>query len=284
MTTLSRKLDPERRRRLKECPLFKSCLSKDIFLSEKGSSPQVFPAIRNNNVDFYYKGGRLFQFDGKKFITHKKYASVIENRSLSNNIDEAKLKNQKLISSFEKGYEGVKENCKNYSGVEAIGVSQLYSSGSYLIPSLNIVVLDIEVQFSGKHSRIDLLLFNKTNRTLRFYEAKHFTNPELWAKKDVSPKVIEQIGKYSGIISDTQTILDAYNSYTEIVNDLFGINLPYPEKLDEKVALLWFGFDRNQMNKAQDLLFGDGSLVDTPHYAIGNIKQCNVEKLWNGTK
>jgi len=35
----------------------------------------VFLAIRNNLIDFYHKGGRLFCFDSYGFKTHLKYAS-----------------------------------------------------------------------------------------------------------------------------------------------------------------------------------------------------------------
>ncbi len=37
----------------------------------------VFLAIRNNRIDLYHKGGRLFCFDKNGFKTHLKYASVI---------------------------------------------------------------------------------------------------------------------------------------------------------------------------------------------------------------
>ena len=59
---------------LQKAPLFKKYLRKDCL---NGS---VFPAIRRNRVDFYYKGGKLFSWeagDRKGFRTHHKYASVL---------------------------------------------------------------------------------------------------------------------------------------------------------------------------------------------------------------
>lgn len=42
----------------------------------------VFPAVRDNSIDFYYGGGRLFHFQPAngtrgEFTTHAKYASVM---------------------------------------------------------------------------------------------------------------------------------------------------------------------------------------------------------------
>ena len=39
---------------------------------------EVFPAIRNETITFYHKGGRLFSFDGNGFITNIKFASVFK--------------------------------------------------------------------------------------------------------------------------------------------------------------------------------------------------------------
>jgi len=285
MVPLIRKFNRKSREKLSESSLFKNCLKPDCTDAVNGRK-RVFPAIRDGNIDFYYRGGRLFKFDGNNFKTNTKHASVIAG-GYSGDIVESKLKDLKLISSFEEGYERVKENCSKYAGKEAIGAAELQSAHSYLIPENRIVVLDIEIQFAKNNSRIDLLVYNMDERCLRFYELKHYKNSELWSKEGTKPKVTEQIEKYNEIISDAGTkdlILDAYKSYIDIVNELFEVNLAYPDKIDDRAALLWFGFDNNQKKKAQKLLFDDNSLQNINHYAIGDTKNCDMKNLWFGTK
>jgi hypothetical protein len=175
---------------LRKSDLWTKHLNTDC-LNEK-----VFLAIRDNVIDFYHKGGKLFGFDKNGFKTHKKYASVIEWKN--DYLEEKELPTLKIIPDFKSGYNRIKENCSNYSGVESIGVSDIYHKYSYLSKS-NIIVLDIEVSFEsidkpGKQDRIDILLFNKEIRTLQFVEVKHFSNQEIWST--TTPAVIDQIKRY----------------------------------------------------------------------------------------
>ena len=135
---------------------------------------KVFLTIRDNLIDFYHKGGRLFCFDKQRFKTHIKYASVIP-KTGKDYLTEPELSDYKLAADFKTNYHRIKENCSNYSGIEAAGVSAIYHKHSYLSDN-NIVVLDIEVSFESfneEHSqdRIDILLYKKDTKTLQFVEA-----------------------------------------------------------------------------------------------------------------
>ncbi len=59
-------------RKLQQEPLFRDFLHEDIIENEA-----VFPAVRNNRIDFYHRGGNLFSYNGKVFRTNRKYASVL---------------------------------------------------------------------------------------------------------------------------------------------------------------------------------------------------------------
>lgn len=269
--------------RLKGDKLFIERLKPDI---ETGT---VFPAIRSGRVDFYYKGGKLFSYD-KGFSTHKKYASVII--SDKDYISEPDLQqNAKVITSFSEGYEQIKENCSLYSGVEAEGVSRIYHRYPFVYTGLDIVVLDIEISFKSKseersQDRIDILLFNKTTQKIRFYEAKHYYNSELWAQEGTSPRVVSQIKRYEEQIEQEGTdILSQYCNYVEISSNLFGINLPIPKDMDKKVTLLVFGYDIDQQKgRMQKLLLEDESLSGIQHYFIGNISAVKINNMWNTAK
>ncbi len=107
----------------------------------------VFLAVRDNQIDLYHKGGRLFCFNNVGFKTHLKYASVITGNG-NDYLTESELSDYKLATNFKKNYPRIKENCSKYSGIEVSGVSNLYHKHSYLSDS-NVVVLDIEVSFES---------------------------------------------------------------------------------------------------------------------------------------
>lgn len=233
----------------------------------------VFLAIRDNRIDLYHKGGKLFTYDRNGFKTHLKYASVISSNG-KDYLTEAELLDYKLASDFESNYQRIKENCSNYTGIEALGVSEIYHKHSYLSDS-NVVVLDVEISFESLNEentqdRIDILLFNKESKTLQFVEAKHFSNSEIWSRK--TPKVISQIKRYeSQLLKRKKEILAEYIDYIKIINKIFGIALPDPVEVDDNVTLLIFGFDNDQKNgRLKKLITQNKEYTGTKIYAIGN--------------
>lgn len=249
----------------------------------------IFLAIRNNQVDLYHKGGRLFCFDRNGFKTNLKYASVIS-ASGKDYLTESELDGYKLASNFGTNYSRIKENCSNYSGIEASGVSDLYHKHSYLSDS-NVVVLDIEVSFESfsecnTHSecntqdRIDILLYKKDTQTLQFVEAKHYSNREIWSK--TTPEVISQIKRYESQIAKRKTeILSEYSEYVRTLNRIFNITLSEPTDIEDKVTLLIFGFDNDQKNgRLKKLITENPVYSGIKNYSIGNIKQVVTENLW----
>lgn len=244
----------------------------------------VFLAIRNNRIDLYHKGGKLFTYDRNGFKTHLKYASVISSKG-KDYLTEAELLDYKLASDFKSNYLRIKENCSNYSGIEDSGVSDLYHKHSYLSNS-NVVVLDIEISFKSrnkekKQDRIDILLFNKESKTLHFVEAKHFSNKEIWST--TVPKVIGQIKRYESQIAERKIeILSTYSKYIEIINRIFNISLPEATKIDDDVTLLIFGFDNDQKyGRLKELITKNPAYSGIQNYSIGDIKQVVTEHFWN---
>lgn len=244
----------------------------------------VFLAIRNNQIDLYHKGGRLFCFDRNGFKTHLKYASVITTNG-KDYLTESELLGYRLASDFESNYQRIKENCSNYSGVEALGVSDLYHKHSYLSDS-NVVVLDIEVSFESLHKqkkqeRIDILLYNKETQTLQFVEAKHYSNNEIWSK--TAPEVISQIERYQLQIRERKSeILAEYSESIRALNRIFNLSLLEPKDIEDKVTLLIFGFDNDQKNGRLKNLITENKKYYSgiKNYSIGNIKQIVTENLW----
>lgn len=244
----------------------------------------IFLAVRNNSIGIYHKGGKLFNFEKNEFKTHIKYASVIDNSEIAY-LTENELSKNKLITDFKNNYSRIKENCGLYSGIEALGVSEIYHKYSYLSRN-NIVVLDIEISFEAlektngeKQDRIDILLYDLNTRTLKFVEAKHYSNPEIWSNG--TPKVIGQIKKYETQIKTNKTeIIAAYKNYMEAINSVFDLELPLPEKVEEKVTLLIFGFDNDQKNgRLQKLILSNPVFKGFQVYCKQD--KINPSSLWN---
>ncbi|MBU1864553.1 MAG: hypothetical protein KKH94_12910 [Candidatus Omnitrophica bacterium] len=266
---------------LKKELLFNDCLLPDI---NRGN---VFPAIRNGYMCFYYEGQLLFRYDGE-FKTHIKFATTPGDATENYVSEKSFLGNgQALLKSFKEDYNKIKTNCKLYSkGSEAAGLSSLYKY-SFARSKENIVVLDIEISFesqgeSKNQDRVDVLLYNKKTKKLKFVEAKLYSNKEIRSK--TTPRVVSQIKKYNRQIDSKQhaDILPGYKKYICCMNDLFGIKIACPTGVLQRTGLYIFGFDAYQ--KKWDL---DKKIVPqlkdngiTP-YAIGNPRNVDITTLWN---
>ncbi len=232
-------------KKLQEEDLFKKKLLPDI------KTGDVFPAIRNQRIDFYHKGGKLFEYNEKGgFKTHIKYAAVIKNKG-KDYLTKSELKAYRLPLDFSTNYDRIKENCTNYAGIENSGIANIYKEFTYFKKKTDIVVLDIEISFKSlneekKQDRIDILLFNKNTKMLRFVEAKHYSNTYIRSKG--VPKVVGQIEEYESQINDKHDdIIKEYGRYVEKINKLFYLDIPKPEGIYDKVTLLIFGFDNDQL-------------------------------------
>jgi len=277
----------------KETSLFLEKLLPDF------TAQNVFLAIRDGQTfDIYHKGGKLFSYHNG-FSTHIKYASILTYKD--DYIPESVLTNPEqrntlLVTDFNNGYKRIKENCALHSGPEAAGVSNIYSKYSYLSNS-PIVVLDIEVSFEvlpgteGIQDRIDILLFNKETRQLKFVEAKEFSNKEIWSQRGTRPQVItDQLPRYEAqIINKEADIVSAYTNAVNSINNIFNIQLPTPLTVVHDPTLLIFGFDANQRDgRLNDIFLTDGSRRKEngtdqrfPCYCIGDIKRLEIQNLWN---
>jgi hypothetical protein len=244
-------------------------------LEQDCNSQDVFLAIRDNAIDFYYHGGRLFRFEGTCFKTHIKYASVIIGNP-DEYIKETQLPQRKLISDFIQEYERIKENCAaHYSVREAQGIATICSKHSYLSNEV-IVVLDINISINN--SKIDMLLYNKKTQTLKFVDVSHYSNNALRAGRGAG--VINKISQYEQQIQSMKTgIIQKYANYVNIINRIFTLSLPIPVNLDDKVSLLIFDFDEDQRDGKLQQVTQNLASNGIPVYPIGNITKTNLNKL-----
>jgi len=119
---------------------------------------------------------------------------------------------------------------------------------------------------------------------LKFVEAKHFSNKDLWSEN--TPEVIKQIIKYDMQIKNREKeILSAYKEYIKIMNELFvdiKLNLPEPQKIEPSCGLYVFGFsDDQKKGKLQESLLKNKFFVNRKIYPLGNPMGINAGTLWN---
>ena len=230
-------------------------LRKDIEAGE------VFPAIRNEEMHFYHKGGRLLAFNKGGFRTNVKYTLALHDEySFKGDIFEKKLSCIEPVPNFAAGYKSMKEHCTLYAGKEAAAIAVIYAKSPYTLccPKENaatVVVLDIEVSLAAdiresetdKQDRIDLVLLDTRSRELLFVEAKLFANGAIRAKTNCRPKVVGQIKNYRHQVAERKhNMIAAYAAYTESVNALLDLNVPVPTSIIEEVPLLIVDFDDDQ--------------------------------------
>ena len=266
---------------LKREKVFKGELLKDI------RSGEVFPAIRNNRVDFYYKGGKLFSFGKKGLSTHIKYATTPEDNG-KNYITEKEFSENRvaLIKDFAIDYCKIKRNCELYfKGSESAGVSHLYSGYSFMKLRVDVVVLDVEISLESiedrSQDRIDVLLYSRRHKTLKFVEAKLYANQEI--RSNSKPRVIKQIERYNEQIRIKENeILDAYKDYLEIVKELFDVTLNEPVKVLPGVGLYIFDFDDDQKKgNLSARIIPNLNRYHIKHYTKGDFTNINAQTLWS---
>ena len=275
----------------KEGTLFTEKLQNDI------AGGVVFPAIRNEVMHFYFKGGKVFEFD-TKYRTNIKYGFVPESNKTV--MEESDLQNISPVKSFVDGYEKIKDRCGAYCHVEAFGVSALYKDSAWCNKKElgDIVLLDIEAMFFSNsqqidvvepknaedkitskydRNRFDIVLYNSASQEIRVFEAKHFSNSELWSKQGNIPEVTRQIQRYKEVIQNRETeIVNAYTKQIKIMNELFGKEYPEPITVCKEVGLLVFGFDMKQIAKIKSQYEN----AKTPIYMIGDEQGICAKKLY----
>jgi len=300
-------------------PVFVDRLSPDCVSGHVFPAPRLgeAPAFRLSGFDFWHNGGILLSHKKGCFRTHIKYASRLFGDQTY--VGEAELRNARHITDFSEPdeYAALKANIAFYSGPEAQGVAGLLS---HSLPSstrtpAEVVALDVEIGCPGLRSlndstgtsdeaetaqpgdtskkdrawaRIDLLLLNKHSGALRFYEVKHFSNPELWDNR-----VIDQVKCYEGYVSNptnSRVSVAYYEAVIESLRDHFGdaIAATKPLHLDAiPVALLVFGLTAEQRDGVWQTRRRDLAAADVKSYGRGgtkNLSPGSMKAIWNQTQ
>lgn len=189
---------------------------------------KVFPAVRKDELHFYYKGGCLYRFANGSFKRNLAY-DKIETMETS---DYKKAKEQCKIRFSRKG-----NSAKERQLLDKLNY-HTFKQGS----TSKVVVLDIEVNLNGEKSgqkKCDMVLLNKETSEIMFVEGKVFKDKRVNRRVGETPEVIEQVATYSaGIAEQATTIVKQYAEHIKIVNALFGTEYNTKVKLIPTAKLL----------------------------------------------
>ena len=233
---------------------------------------EVFPAVRKDELHFYYKGGCLYKFSGGSFKRDKNYEKFGVGF--------------KELTPYERAKKETEARYRNGAGGEAERqlLDRLYCHTFNPENGSEVVVLDIEVNLGGQAVRkCDLVLLNTETDELMFVEGKVFSDSRVKVAIGFKPEVIEQVNKYTvDIESQRQTISEQYARHIEIVNGLFGTSFRPPKAIITPAKLLVYGTPQNPTKNGKYTMqkinaeLGAGNVL-----WVEGREQPSLEDIWN---
>lgn len=216
-----------------------SAASAELFARLKNDTYAgfVFPAVRRDEIHFYYKGGCLYKFNGTSFARDKAYKAY---RDRTDGLEEyAKAKRQNE-NKFTKTGGSAKERQL---------LDRLNSHTFNRERKTKVVVLDVEIRLNGtvgKNKKCDMVLLNTITRQIMFVEGKVFSDNRVNRTVGNSLEVIEQVNMYTtGIAEQAQAIALQYAEHIRIINNLFGTEYETKNSLVTTAKLLVYETPKN---------------------------------------
>lgn len=236
---------------------------------------EVFPAVRKNELHFYYKGGCLYKFADGSFKRDKNYEKYGDEF--------------KELPPYERAKKENEEKFKNSLGGEAERqlLDRLYCHIFNPEESSNVVVLDIEVNLGGQVvKKCDLVLLNTQTDELMFVEAKVFSDSRVNVKPPHIPEVIAQVNTYIAAIKEQrQTILEQYARHVEIINTLFGTSYRPPKRLVEPAKLLVYGTPHNPTKNGEYTIDKINTKLGASNVLwVKNNENATLDDIWNALR
>jgi len=239
---LKKHFSAERVSALRDEPLFR-LLAQDV------AAGDVFPAVRDEEMHFYYEGARLLSYK-TAFKTHSRYQCGSKRPGEVTPGYEP----LRMGDSVEATYSNLKATCAAYrSGGELKTVAQSYRDLSHARrgrPAGAATLLDVEIRFpglgsaqprngqKGKCDMVDMVFALPCGR-LCFVEAKRTDDTR--ARSKTEPEVARQIRDYESQVQAAEHIVDTYDAVQAVLAALFGSPVAPLTGVFPKVPLLILG-------------------------------------------
>lgn len=231
----------------------------------------IFPAVRGNELHFYYKGGCLYKFVNGVFLrdtNYRLYGAGTGKDAYAN----AKMQNENKYTN------------KKGEITERQLLDKLYCHTFGANMSSKVVVLDIEVNLKGNvgnGKKCDLVLLNTQTDAIMFVEGKVFADKRVRCAVGYLPEVIQQVNVYTAAMTEQrQNILLQYCEHVRIINELFDVSYNAPQTLVEPAKLLVYktcGGKQQNVSYTMDII-NQKLGVDNVMWTQG---EPTLEEIWN---
>ena len=259
-------------------------------------------AIRENYINFYYLGSRLFELRDRTRgnkppvgATHYKFLLRPEYRDRANDVE------CRFTSSDIKIIDGKVNLPDTAKEISHMFIPDLTDIGAvkeaimnhkkhnerlcvHKVALNNPNIIDVEVAFHGESGRPDFASFQNAgqNTEITFFEAKMISSPDLRADGSANPKVIDQIQNYAELLRKAQK--EIIESYSRVCCNLMklkgGIRCPEHHEAPMRKQF------RNVAEKGGLIVNCDPRLVifDPEGHQVDKNWQSHREKLVNHPK
>lgn len=238
---------------------------------------QVFPAVRKDELYFYYLGGCLYKFTRGYFTRDKNWEKFGVNTE--------------GLTPYEKAKNEVEHKFKAMRGgsAERWLLNKLYCHTFNPELKSKVVVLDIEVNLKGSiggGKKCDLVLLNTETDQIMFVEGKVFADNRVKCEVGRIPEVIEQVNIYTAAMQEQrEVIIEQYGEHVRIINDLFGTSYNPPKTLIEPAKLLVYetgGGTVKNASHSMDLINESLGVENIMWVEMG--KAPTIDEIWEALK
>ena len=139
------------------------------------NSGEIYPALRDNRIDFYYNGGRIYSYKNNGFSYNPEYLRYFDNKYLMLNRQNDLLNGNINLEKFHKDLKAAitnkfRSDKKKFDKKERSYLNTLYPY-TYSKHGSAVKVLDIEVYI--ERTKCDMVLYDSKAKTLQFVEANY---------------------------------------------------------------------------------------------------------------
>ena len=247
---------------------------------ELAADKEIFAAARDGYFSFYYSGNSIFEYQkAKGFTTHQKFALIFPD--IPKYVKEAEAFKGKFSDDFAKDYRKIKTNVRLYRKEERASVNLIATNNSYK-GHKPVVVLDIEKTIISDFRQIELDMVLLKGGSLRFVEAKLYSNSKELFSLNVFKK---QIAEYEDCLrKNKDDLLTYYGQTVSKLNSLFNLQLQSPSHIEDKIVVLITKYEKVQWDHRLKSLLQNNELQGCLYYAVGDPAQCDIERLYHGKK